>query len=159
MPRQLQRLFHAIVPYLGIEPSSRPAAPIARARCRQLVTVACLEFSPTRCEAIRFLKIIHSVGDQQLCRHKVPLLIGVQRHLEKDGSPTFLVLRFITVASAMAPDTRTKANARSVFQPTLARLRMAGLFFCRGGELIGIGCIRRGFTMGGYEDGKNSTSR
>jgi hypothetical protein len=73
----------------------------------------------------------------------------------------FLVLRFITVASAMAPDNRTKANARSVFQPTLALLRMAGLFFCRGGELIGagIGCIRRGFTMGDMKMGRTSTSR
>ena len=51
-----------------------------------------LDFLPTRCEAIRFIKIIQSEGDQQIGRHNVPLLTGVQRHLEKDGSPIFFDL-------------------------------------------------------------------
>ena len=71
-----------------------------------------LDFLPTRCEAIRFIKIIQSVGDQQIGRHNVPLLTGVQRHLEKDGSPIF----FGFMAASATP---YKASARSVFQPTL----------------------------------------
>ena len=78
-----------------------------------------LEFSPTRCEAIRFVKIIHSMGEEQLGRHKVPLLASVQRHLEKDGFPIFFGL---TVRHGRLRDTTQrpyKANARGVFQPTL----------------------------------------
>jgi len=77
-----------------------------------MVVKARLEFSPTRCEAIRFVKIIHSMGDQQLGRHKVPLLASVQRHLEKDGSPIFFGL---TVRHGRLRDTTRrpyKANAR-----------------------------------------------
>src|SRR6516164_4578273 len=84
-----------------------------------MVVKARLEFSPTRCEAIRFVKIIHSMGEEQLGRHKVPLLASVQRHLEKDGFPIFFGL---TVRHGRLRDTTRrpyKANARGVFQPTL----------------------------------------
>src|SRR5262249_37206710 len=86
---------------------------------RAMVVNVRLDFLPTRCEAIRFIKIIQSEGDQQIGRHNVPLLTGVQRHLEKDGSPIFFGLM---VRHGRLRDTTQrpyKASARSVFQPTL----------------------------------------
>ena len=101
--------------------------------------MACLEFSPKRCEAIRFLKIIHSVGDQQLGRHKVPFLTGVQRHLEKDGSPTFLGLWFIAAASALATRQLYKSQRKKCVPADSASIAHGWLVLLQGWELIGAG--------------------
>ena len=87
-----------------------------------------LDFLPTRCEAISFIKIIQSEGDQQIGRHNVPLLTGVQRHLEKDGPPIFA-----TAASATPPDDPTKPAQELCSSRLYGFLRMAGLFCCGGG--------------------------
>ena len=50
---------------------------------RAMVVKVRLDFLPTRCEAIRFIKIIQSEGDQQIGRHNVPLLTGVQHRLDQ----------------------------------------------------------------------------
>jgi hypothetical protein len=49
-------------------------------RASQLVVKARLEFSPTRCQAIRSIKGPHGLGAQQLGRHKVPFLARFSRH-------------------------------------------------------------------------------
>ena len=90
-----------------------------------------LDFLPTRCEAIRFIKIIQSEGDQQIGRRKVPLLTGVQRYLEKDGSPIFLVLWFAMAASATPPDDPTKPAEEVCSSRLYGSPRIAGLFCCR----------------------------
>jgi hypothetical protein len=99
-----------------------------------------LNFLPTRCEAIRFIKIIQSEGDQQIGRHNVPLLTSVQRHLEKDGSPIFfgLMARHGRLRDIVAQP--YKASARSVFQPTLGCSAHGCLVpFARLGNRIGGG--------------------
>jgi hypothetical protein len=92
-----------------------------------------LDFLPTRCEAIRFIKIIQSEGDQQTGRYNIPFLTGVQRHLEKDGPPIFLILWFATAASATPPDDPTKPAQELCSSRLYGFLRMAGLFCCGGG--------------------------
>ena len=70
----------------------RAGAFASRGTVRAMVVKVRLDFLTTRCDAIRFIKIIQSEGDQQIGRHNVPLLTGVQRHPEKDSSPIFVGL-------------------------------------------------------------------
>src|SRR5215468_10381879 len=98
------------------------------------------DFLPTRCEAIRFIKIIQSEGDQQIGRHKVPLLTGVQRHLEKNGSPIFFGLMVRHGRLRNTTRRSYKPSARSVFQPTLRLSAHSWLVLLQGrGNWVGGG--------------------
>jgi hypothetical protein len=85
-------LLSAELPPINDRYAARRGAFATRGTGRAMVVKVRLDFLPTGCEAISFIKIIQSEADQQIGRHKVPLLTGVQRHLEKDGSPIFFGL-------------------------------------------------------------------
>jgi hypothetical protein len=58
-------------------------------RAFQLVVKMLLEISPTRCQAIRSIKVLHCFGTQQLGRYKVPAPAGVRCHPQNERSPIF----------------------------------------------------------------------